>query len=152
MIAPLNLNVGQIFLPYLFPIHFWDAMTKFSHTHCHCSAQLCVLGLRGLEFCSFWYFVGIVMAPTTTQLLTPLIVNFPALPLFCNWSWLKFKFCQNTFNSEYTHRKSNYSHEKNALEINLDWVVKSDLGDKEMVADDSREIVTSFTNATQWPE
>ena len=35
---------------------------------------------------------------------------------------------------------------KNALEINLDWVVKSDLGDKEMVADDTGQIVTSFTN------
>ena len=76
VIAPLNLNVGQIFLPNLFQIHFWDAMTKFSHTRCHCSAQLCVLGLRGLEFCSFWYFVGIVMAPTTTQLLTSLKGHF----------------------------------------------------------------------------
>ena len=55
----LNLKLGQIFLPNLFQIHSQmqcqDSLTPSPATN----TGSC---LASLKFCSFWYFVGIVMA------------------------------------------------------------------------------------------
>ena len=57
----LNLKLGQIFLPNLFQIHS-QMQCQDSLTPSWPAPVRPPRDLASLEFCSFWYFVGIVMA------------------------------------------------------------------------------------------